>query len=146
MSYQFKQDDLYSLINGLYVKTITKGKEIQFEYCPYCRGGDHHDKYTFSVNMETGCYNCMRGKCGVSGHFVQLARDMNYELSFDTPQPKYKKYRQREIVVRDEAIEYLKTEGFIEADTNDILSEVDKQIMERDVRRITDYTLETGLD
>ena len=44
------------------------------------------------------------------------------------------------------AIEYLKTEGFIEADTNDILSEVDKQIMERDVRRITDYTLETGLE
>lgn len=116
MSYQFKQDDLYSLINGLYVKTVTKGKEIQFEYCPYCKGGDHHDKYTFSVNTETGCYNCMRGKCGVSGHFVQLARDMNYELSFDNPQPKYRKYRQREIVVRDEAIEYLKKRG-ISAET-----------------------------
>lgn len=44
------------------------------------------------------------------------------------------------------AIEYLNAEGFIEADTNDILSEVDRQIMERDVRRITDYTLETGLE
>ena len=86
MSYQFKQDDLYGLINGLYAKTVTKGKEIQFEYCPYCKGGEHRDKYTFSVSLETGCYNCKRGKCGVSGHFVQLARDMNYQLSFDYPQ------------------------------------------------------------
>lgn len=44
------------------------------------------------------------------------------------------------------AIEYLKAEGFITGDTNDILSEVDRQIMERDVRRITDYSMETGLE
>ena len=33
-------------------------------------------------------------------------------------------------------IEFLKKEGFIEGDTDDILEEVDKQVMERDVRRI----------
>lgn len=43
------------------------------------------------------------------------------------------------------AIEFLKKEGFIEGDTDDILEEVDKQVMERDVRRITDTSLETGL-
>lgn len=43
------------------------------------------------------------------------------------------------------AIEFLKKEGFIEGDTDDILDEVDKQVMERDVRRITDAGLETGL-
>lgn len=43
------------------------------------------------------------------------------------------------------AIEFLKKEGFIEGDTDDILDEVDKQVMERDVRRITDASLETGL-
>ena len=116
MSYEFKQDDLFSLINGLYVKTVTKGKEIQFEYCPYCKGGDHHDKYSFSVNAETGCFNCKRSKCGVSGHFVQLARDMNYALSYDYPQKKYKKLKQREVVVRDEAVEYMKSRG-ISAET-----------------------------
>ena len=42
-------------------------------------------------------------------------------------------------------IEFLKKEGFIEGDTDDILEEVDKQVMERDVRRITDTSLETGL-
>lgn len=43
------------------------------------------------------------------------------------------------------AIEFLKKEGFIEGDTDDILEEFDRQIMERDVRRITDASLETGL-
>ena len=42
-------------------------------------------------------------------------------------------------------IEFLKKEGFIEGDTDDILEEVDKKVMERDVRRITDTSLETGL-
>lgn len=43
------------------------------------------------------------------------------------------------------AIEFLKKEGFIEGDTDEILGEVDRQVMERDVRRITDASLETGL-
>lgn len=43
------------------------------------------------------------------------------------------------------AIEFLKKEGFIEGDTDEILAEVDRQVMERDVRRITDTSLETGL-
>ena len=43
------------------------------------------------------------------------------------------------------AVEFLKKEGFIEGDTDEILEEVDRQVMERDVRRITDASLETGL-
>ena len=43
------------------------------------------------------------------------------------------------------AIEFLKKEGFVEGDTDEILDEVDKKVMERDVRRITDISLETGL-
>ena len=42
-------------------------------------------------------------------------------------------------------IEFLKKEGFVEGDTDEILEEVDKKVMERDVRRITDFSLETGL-
>ena len=116
MSYEFKQDDLYSLINGLYAETVTKGKEIQFKYCPYCKGGSSHDKYTFSVNLETGCYNCKRSKCGQQGAFVQLARDMNFPLSYDYPQKQYKKLKQREVVVRDEAVKYMNSRG-ISAET-----------------------------
>ena len=43
------------------------------------------------------------------------------------------------------AIEFLKKEGFIEGNTDEILEEVDRKVMERDVRRITDASLETGL-
>lgn len=43
------------------------------------------------------------------------------------------------------AIEFLKKEGFIEGNTDEILEEVDRQVMERDVRRITDASLEIGL-
>lgn len=114
MSYEFKQEDLYSLIRAQNADTVTKGKEIQFKYCPYCEGGDHHDKYTFSVNIETGCYNCKRGKCGVSGYFVQLARDMNFPLTYKPAERKYKKLRQREIETRDEAVEYMKSRGIPE--------------------------------
>ena len=43
------------------------------------------------------------------------------------------------------AIEFLKKHGFIEGNTDEILEEVDRKVMERDVRRIMDSDLETGL-
>lgn len=42
-------------------------------------------------------------------------------------------------------IEFLKHRGFIEDDTDEILSEIDSAVMERDIRRINDASLETGL-
>ena len=42
-------------------------------------------------------------------------------------------------------IEFLKYRGFIKDDTDEILSEIDAAVMERDVRRINDASLETGL-
>jgi hypothetical protein len=44
------------------------------------------------------------------------------------------------------AIEYLAQQGFIEGDTNEILEEIDKKVMERDVRRISDMNLNTGVE
>ena len=42
-------------------------------------------------------------------------------------------------------IELLKKEKFIDADTDTIFSELDDKIMERNVLRVKDYSLETGL-
>jgi len=42
-------------------------------------------------------------------------------------------------------IEYLIQNGFVDADPDEVLEDLDKRIMEWDVRRITDYSLETGL-
>ncbi len=43
-------------------------------------------------------------------------------------------------------IEYLARQKFIDENTNDILEEIDEKIMERDVRRISDLSLNTGLE
>ncbi|NDV57809.1 lanthionine synthetase LanC family protein [Bacteroides sp. 519] len=43
------------------------------------------------------------------------------------------------------AIEYLIRQGFVESDPDAILAELDQKIIEWDVRRISDYTLESGL-
>ena len=40
---------------------------------------------------------------------------------------------------------YLIQNGFMEGDSNEILTEIDKKVMERDLRRIKDLSLETGL-
>lgn len=43
-------------------------------------------------------------------------------------------------------IEYLANEKFIDGNTNIVLEDMDKKIMERDIRRISDMSLETGLE
>jgi hypothetical protein len=43
-------------------------------------------------------------------------------------------------------IEYLLENDFIEGDSDDILSEIDMKIMERDLRRIKDLSFRTGLE
>jgi lantibiotic modifying enzyme len=44
------------------------------------------------------------------------------------------------------AIEYLAQQGFIEGDTNEILEDIDRKVMERDIRRISDMSLNIGLE
>jgi len=52
-----------------------KDNELIPDYCPYCGGGNNSDKYTFAISLETGYWNCMRGKCGKSGTFRKLVND-----------------------------------------------------------------------
>ena len=43
-------------------------------------------------------------------------------------------------------MEYLLQNGFIEGDSDEILSDIDERIMERDLRRTTDHSVRTGLE
>lgn len=87
MGYTMRDDDVVGLAVALNAETHRKGHELYFKYCPYCNGGGH-DKDTFSVNLDTGAFKCFRSSCGMTGHFVQLARDFNYPLEFDDEQKK----------------------------------------------------------
>lgn len=42
-------------------------------------------------------------------------------------------------------IEYLLQNGFMEGDSDEILTDIDGKVMERDIRRLTDRSLRTGL-
>lgn len=113
MSYEFKRDDVYALANVINAETKEKGNELTFKYCPYCFGGNHKDKETFSVNLETGAFKCFRYSCDMQGHFVELARDFNFEIDFGKKK-EYKKLEQKTIEIRNEAVEFLKTRGISE--------------------------------
>lgn len=112
MSYEMREADVYGLAAKLGAETRRRGNELFFKWCPYCHG-DGHDKETLSVNLTTGTYNCFRESCGAHGHFVQMARDFSFPLEFEyeSGRKQYRKLKQKPVVVREPAIEYLARRG-----------------------------------
>lgn len=88
--YEFKSEDVRSFALFINAETHIKGNELFFKYCPYCNGGEHNDKDTFSVNLDNGTFKCFRASCGHQGHFVELARDFNFTLDNDYKERKNK--------------------------------------------------------
>lgn len=105
------------IFNGRY---ITKGMEIIPLHCPFCKGGQNKDKYTFALNVNTGLYNCKRGSCGAQGNLRQLCEKFN--IPFDskpsyeiTAAPKKKQYKKPVTKMENPGTEiekYLKVRGF----------------------------------
>lgn len=113
MKYQFKREDAFNFVGALGYETRQKGNELEFRRCPYCRGGDHADEWTFSLDLEKGCFKCLRASCDMSGHFAELCRDFDYRLEFEAPKI-YKKLPQKKPDSSSKAIEYLKSRGISE--------------------------------
>lgn len=116
MAYQFDRNDVYGFAIARSAETTEKGDELFFKRCPYCNGGDH-DLHTFSINLETGAFKCFRHSCGKQGHFVELARDFDFQLDFGYAKKKFVKLEQKPIVIKDQAIEYMASRGIDEATT-----------------------------
>lgn len=110
MSYEFKQEDAYGLARLLNAETHEKSYELFFKFCPKCHGGENRDKDTFSINLKTGLFKCFRASCDYHGHFVELARDFDYDLGFGEKRV-YRKLPQRPVTVRNGAIEYMASRG-----------------------------------
>lgn len=74
--YEFKESDAYDFANHVHIQTKKRGDELQFLHCPYCRGGNSgKDKGTFSINLKTGQYKCLRSSCNASGNMITLSQD-----------------------------------------------------------------------
>lgn len=111
--YEFKKSDVFDFARFIGAETKEKGNELFFKRCPRCNGGMSGDKETFSVNLETGAFNCFRSSCDYKGHFVELARDFGFRLDY-MEQKKYRKLPQKVIETKPKAIEYLESRGISE--------------------------------
>lgn len=119
MSYSFKATDVYDFARFVNAETEKKenGEELEFKYCPYCHGGEHRDKKTFSINLKDGQFKCLRGKCGKSGNIFTLAKDFKFHLDFGSQKPLKKQYRVlpskpiESIEVKNSAVEFMKSRG-----------------------------------
>jgi len=114
MSYELKKQDIYDFAQYIGAEVKEKAGELWFKKCPCC-DDKTNDEYTFSINLESGAYNCFRASCGAKGHFVELCRDKGFKLEFDKqiiyrvlPQPK------KPIESKDEAVAYLADRGISE--------------------------------
>lgn len=120
--YEFSSEDAkrFARENG-YEAKIT-GNEMIFAKCPYC-GENTNDKDKFSINLESGQFQCFRASCGARGNMLTLANDFNFSLGrewddyYRLPAGKvYKRLAQpkEKIIPKDFAIEYMAKRGISE--------------------------------
>lgn len=118
--YEFKKEDAFQFARAIRAEAFTRGDELVFKYCPYCGGGEHKDKKTFAINLVTGACNCQRGSCARKGNMITLAQDFEqFSLGdglddYYLNRERFKRFIRRPIVVRDPAVEYLKSRGIPE--------------------------------
>ena len=114
--YEYERDDLQGLVEYLNAETRQSGHELMFKYCPIC-GSSASDKYTSSINVDKGLFNCKRGSCPSPDlNFFQLCREVGYQIP-RLGQIKYYKYKQipeKERDCRQEAVDYLKSRAIPE--------------------------------
>lgn len=116
--YEFDREDAIRFGNEIGAKFRVKGDEMQFDRCPYCLGGHSgKDHGTFSINLKTGQFKCLRASCNAHGNMITLARDFNFSLGPEADEYYAPKKRFRNIHKKEKpqtkpaAITYLESRG-----------------------------------
>ena len=118
--YEFKIDDAYRFASDQHIKVSRRGDELQFKECPYCHSSK--DKKTFSINIKTGMFKCLRASCNAHGNMITLHQDFGFDLGTDVAEYERPSYTWKRFKVdkpkesTTAAIEYLKGRG-IDEDT-----------------------------
>ena len=118
--YQFKKEDAFRFARerGHAYKIV--GNEMRFKKCPYCKY-ETNDKDTFSINLETGMFKCMRSTCGAHGNMITLHKDFNFSLGsyadeyFDHARQFRTFPRKPKPEPKPKAIEYMESRGISKA-------------------------------
>lgn len=105
----------YNLSRQTGIRCRPNGKELIFTKCPYCG-----KEKKFSINKDTGQFQCFRASCGVKGNIYKLAEDFNLDLGRDAneyfgvgPRRHYRIFKKQEepIKPKSAAIKYLESRG-----------------------------------
>lgn len=121
--YEFKEQDAFDFANHVHAETNVRNGELFFKVCPYCNPKPTRDNIkTFSINLKTGQFKCLRASCGVSGNMIILSRDFDFSLGneideYYQPKKQYRKFKkiEKRIEPKPEAIQYLESRGISEA-------------------------------
>ena len=119
--YSFKEEDAYNFAKHINTITTVKGRELIFKECPYCKGKGTGNRNKFSINLDTGAFNCLRASCGAHGNMITLSKDFDFSLGsavdeYYRPRKEYRRFSRSDkpIVPQPPAIEYLRSRGISE--------------------------------
>lgn len=117
--YEFKESDAYAFARMVGIQAKPHNGELFFKTCPYCRPRPTKDNVrTFSINLTTGQFKCLRASCGVSGNMITLSRDFDFSLGSETdeyyrPKRVFRKLKTptEPIIPKEPAVKYLESRG-----------------------------------
>lgn len=117
--YEFKRQDAFDFASFIHGQSKERNGELFFRLCPYCRPKPTGDNLnSFSINLKTGQFKCLRASCGVSGNMITLSRDFDFSLGTEAdeyyrPRKKYRRLPtpKKPYVPKDPAIRYLESRG-----------------------------------
>lgn len=117
--YEFKAEDAYAFANHVHAQASERGGELFFKLCPYCNPKPTRDNIkSFSINLRTGQFKCLRASCGVHGNMLTLAKDFDFSLGSEVdeyyrPRRQFRKLKtpERPIEPKPEAVRYLSGRG-----------------------------------
>lgn len=120
--YEFNPDDAYNFARHVGIEVKEYGGELFFKTCPYCKPrATRGNVRTFSINLKTGQFKCLRASCGISGNMVTLSKDFDFSLGNEVdeyyrPKKRYKRLKQPKEAIKPkpEAIRYLESRGISE--------------------------------
>ena len=120
--YEFKPDDAYAFARHVHAQAYEHGGELVFKLCPYCNPKPTRDNLkSFSINLTTGQFKCLRASCGVTGNMLTLSKDFDFSLGSEVdeyyrPRRQFRKIKtpEKPIEPKLEAIQYLTGRGISE--------------------------------
>lgn len=121
--YEFSEDDAFRFVREIGGSGKRNGDELQFKLCPYCLGGNKKDKGTFSINLKSGQFKCLRASCNAHGNMITLSKDFNFSLGNYVDEYLYgnRKFKQihkkEKPVSKPAAITYMESRGISESVT-----------------------------